>query len=734
MESQKNICDRHKQKVIFNYRQSPNSNYEQLCSQCIDEMRYNLKATDDSLHQLGNIQSKILEDFQSSIQKKMNILKNSKIILDKLALQFSEFIKRYTECFNQQQKLIEDSQIKFLNNIQNISKNDIYQFFKEIQDLQQQQFKDKILEKSLSFQNIPNQLIQKIKSNLSQIIIELQNYINEIKESYKNIIKEPTQICENFKLQCRKHKGLQIIMVDLNWKKTPPERLVCQNCIEEFPTFYITLDRFQQLWYDHQEKRYQLIEQLNQQMEVKQSQIKVDTDFLKNNLIKSINQFLNSANDCTNRYLNQGKSLKLNKKINWSKIDKQEALQIADILSLQQEVEQSNRDVVQNYNEFVQTINSQKSIFNQEIIKLFGSNLQFNQRQKQEDIQQQIQKPFFSDQNKFFDIKIQEQQQKFSDIQKEQVDHPIKKLDYKVLQEYNIKQKEGCYAIAISDNNSTLMAGSKSQIKVFQFNNGKMKETQQLIGHQNDEETNQFISGGYDKLIIIWSFKKKEWVCSQKLQGHTDYVLCLTSTNVEDLIVSGGFDKKIKFWIKQNDWQCQQTISDLSGHVLGLSLNESSNKLISGGQTEIIQIFEKQPSNQWVLMQQIQVKVRGLRLHFITDDTFVFQLRNQDVMLVFEMNSQTKSFIQINQIQKIAKGADCNSLFPMQLVKFKTILLNKNGHHVNILKRLSDGSFTLDQSIDFGTKRIYGCITEDGKYLITWDDKSKEIQIRTPQE
>ncbi|CAD8209465.1 unnamed protein product [Paramecium pentaurelia] len=39
-----------------------------------------------------------------------------------------------------------------------------------------------------------------------------------------------------------------------------------------------------------------------------------------------------------------------------------------------------------------------------------------------------------------------------------------------------------------------------------------------------------------------------------------------------------------------------------------------------------------------------------------------------------------------------------------------------------------------EQSIEFGTQFIYGYMTDDGQYLITWDYKSKEIQIRKYEE
>ncbi|CAD8118586.1 unnamed protein product [Paramecium primaurelia] len=339
---------------------------------------------------------------------------------------------------------------------------------------------------------------------------------------------------------------------------------------------------------------------------------------------------------------------------------------------------------------------------------------------------------------------IQQQQQL---QQQQKIVQPIinnqfyqKPFTYKLLQDKSIQYNEVCYAIAINKDNSIILAGCNKQIKVFEFKQEQLKQTQILSEHSSYVTTlnfmkkqNQFISGSQYGQIIIWSMNQNsEWVCQQKLNDHSTWIKCLLINNNEDVMISGSNDKTIKFWQKQQQqFVCSQTISDHTNDVEGLSLNDLQNRVISCGSDKLILIIERSSQDQkWNVIQKISVEVVGRRLCFISDNVFTFQPSGKEQMYVYEMSSTNKQYSKTKEIDVKSGFYGCNVWFPQQYIKQKCIIVNKNGFNVNLIRQNQNGDFITQQSIDFGSNSIFGSMSEDGEYLMIWDGKSKEIQIR----
>ncbi|CAD8123290.1 unnamed protein product [Paramecium sonneborni] len=231
--------------------------------------------------------------------------------------------------------------------------------------------------------------------------------------------------------------------------------------------------------------------------------------------------------------------------------------------------------------------------------------------------------------------------------------------------------------------------------------------------------------------IIIWSINNNnQWVCSQTIQEHNNRINCLIINNNEDLFISGSDDKTIKFWIKKNQWICLQTITDHQSEVYSLSLNEQQNQVISCGVDNLILIIEYSELNRnWIVIQKINVDCYGIRLCFIDDNLFTFKPYNGNLMYVYEKNSVSKQFTKTKDII-VNQGNDYNILFPQQYIKQKQLLVNRHNEYVNFIRKRENGEFKLEQSIEFNTNLIFGSLSDDGDYFITWDESSKEIQIR----
>ncbi|CAD8094042.1 unnamed protein product [Paramecium sonneborni] len=309
------------------------------------------------------------------------------------------------------------------------------------------------------------------------------------------------------------------------------------------------------------------------------------------------------------------------------------------------------------------------------------------------------------------------------------------------LQQAVQKQDEHCYAIAINIDCSILVAGCDSYIKVFEFNQGILKQVQLLNEHKYSiftlnfmKRSNKFISGSNDNSIIIWERNINDlWICQQKLTGHTSSVYCLILNNNEDVIASGSRDNSIRFWVKQNLWKCTQTITDHNSVVYGLSLNEQQNRVISCGEDKLILVIEqKEIKKKWQVIQKIQVDQFGFRICFIDNDIFTFQPYENEQMIIFEMNKTNQFYIKTKDIQ--VKGGSDYCLFPQQYIKQKSILVNKYASNLNLIKMKQNGEFIIEQSIEFKTSDLYGCISDDGQYLITWDHEQKEYQVRKHME
>ncbi|CAD8145706.1 unnamed protein product [Paramecium pentaurelia] len=98
-----------------------------------------------------------------------------------------------------------------------------------------------------------------------------------------------------------------------------------------------------------------------------------------------------------------------------------------------------------------------------------------------------------------------------------------------------------------------------------------------------------------------------------------------------------------------------------------------------------------------------------------------------------EMNSLSKQFTKTKHIT-LNEGNDSYELFHQQFIRQKQLIVNKHCNYVNLIRKTQKGEFKVEQSIQFNTQRLYGQMSDDGEYLITWDYQSNEIQIRKYKE
>ncbi|CAD8213325.1 unnamed protein product [Paramecium pentaurelia] len=163
-----------------------------------------------------------------------------------------------------------------------------------------------------------------------------------------------------------------------------------------------------------------------------------------------------------------------------------------------------------------------------------------------------------------------------------------------------------------------------------------------------------------------------------------------------------------------------------------LSLNDQQNQVISCGHDNLILIIEFSNRN-WNVIQKVKADCIGRQLCFINNNQFTFKPKSGNLMHIYEMNSVTKQFTKTKDII-INQGDDCQILFPQQYLKQKQVLTNRHDKFDNFIRKTQNGEFRLEQSILFGSNSIFGPLSDEENYLITWNDSSKEIQIRKYKE
>ncbi|CAD8069406.1 unnamed protein product [Paramecium primaurelia] len=317
-------------------------------------------------------------------------------------------------------------------------------------------------------------------------------------------------------------------------------------------------------------------------------------------------------------------------------------------------------------------------------------------------------------------------------------------LNYKLQEQYNIKE-EKCLSFAFNSDSNVLVVGCNRFIKVFQFRQGQLTQTQILDNHKDYvrclyfmNRSNQFISGCNDCKIMIWSCDSNNlWYCQQVLEGHTDYIRAgVIMNNREDLIISGSDDRSIRFWSKKdNQWYCKQILNGHSNEIRSISLNISSTQLISCSTgTEIFLTQYIQNNKQWCIIQIIQTNKCGYSLKFIKDDLFTYQPYDQGFLQIYKRDQENRNF-QIIQELKINSKDNRWDFFSQQLIEEKSILLHKYGNTMNIIKiNQKNNEFSVMQSIQNSDVYLYGAMTRDGKYLVTWDSDSICIRVRKYQQ
>ncbi|CAD8215389.1 unnamed protein product [Paramecium octaurelia] len=334
------------------------------------------------------------------------------------------------------------------------------------------------------------------------------------------------------------------------------------------------------------------------------------------------------------------------------------------------------------------------------------------------------------------DLLVQRQQwnQYFNLPQKQEI--KLKLIDQ------SVKQEEQCNVIVFDSSGSIMVSTEKFEIKVWSFLNGTIKLVQTLQGHTDwvqclvySKKQNSFISCSFDKTIRCWQqLNQYDWISSQPYQQHTSYVFCILLNQNEDLLFSGSNDKSIKVWkvdFNQNQLIFLYSLDKHNNQVTSLSLNQSEDKLVScaKGQNQII-IWERRQNNQfefkYFVKQSIQEK--GLKVKFIKDNQFIWITGGEEIdkLYVFEIEQGIFQENKDKAIQLIANNQILDEYrFPIVYNKERNLILVRHKTYIYIIREINDAKYKIYHQLNCETICIQGTITNNGQYLVYWDDNQQ---------
>ncbi|CAK87747.1 unnamed protein product (macronuclear) [Paramecium tetraurelia] len=343
--------------------------------------------------------------------------------------------------------------------------------------------------------------------------------------------------------------------------------------------------------------------------------------------------------------------------------------------------------------------------------------------------------------------KSQLQEQGFQQQPNDEKQVIIKKHEIRLkLIDQSVKQLELCKVIVFDSSGSIMISTQMYDIKVWSFLNGTIKLVKTLQGHTSwiqclvySKKQNSFISCSSDETIRCWQqMNQTEWISSQPYQEHTNFVRCIILNQNEDLLFSGSGDKSIKVWrvdFNQNQLTFLYSLDKHNDFVTSLSLNQSENQLVSCacGQNEII-IWERTENDQFKFKYFVKQSIQeyGLKVKFIKDNQFIWITGGKqiDKIYVFELEqgvfqeNQDKT-IQLTKNEQIFD----EYCFPIIYNKERNLIIVRHKTYIYIIREINDGNYKIQDQLNCNTYDIYGAITNNGQYLVYWDDKEQGYSI-----
>ncbi|CAD8129502.1 unnamed protein product [Paramecium sonneborni] len=144
----------------------------------------------------------------------------------------------------------------------------------------------------------------------------------------------------------------------------------------------------------------------------------------------------------------------------------------------------------------------------------------------------------------------------------------------------------------------------------------------------------------------------------------------------------------------------------------------------------------------WKVIQQIGGGNCGYRVNFITNNIFVCRPCRSNSLHMYIENSNTGKYQQARDFRYKKYQYECQTQFPARYFPQRYLLLIKHGDTINLIKfnffesllYQQDCNCILEQCLEFNSNQfnggLFGGVSENGEFLVTWDSRSLQILIR----
>jgi WD40 repeat protein/cellulose biosynthesis protein BcsQ len=164
-----------------------------------------------------------------------------------------------------------------------------------------------------------------------------------------------------------------------------------------------------------------------------------------------------------------------------------------------------------------------------------------------------------------------------------------------------IQMNSQVQSLAFSSNGALMAAGSDDNtVKLWDCNwdcyDGEFKYRETLEGHSGFVRSVAFncnddlASASYDNTIRLWEVSKGE--CRKVFRGHTHRLRSIAFNRDGNIMVSGGWDQKLKLWdIKQGD-ESLRTLQGWTDWVCSVDISPDGNFIVSGSEENLIYLWD----------------------------------------------------------------------------------------------------------------------------------------------
>ncbi|CAD8189303.1 unnamed protein product [Paramecium octaurelia] len=289
-----------------------------------------------------------------------------------------------------------------------------------------------------------------------------------------------------------------------------------------------------------------------------------------------------------------------------------------------------------------------------------------------------------------------------------------------------------CRAISFNNSDQIMISTCNSEIRVFRFENSKIKELCKLEDHSLSVNvlifskfSNSFISGSADCSIRCWQQQEQnQWISSKPYIEHSKPIYCIILNQKENLLFSAGNDKIIMIWelsFIKNVLKYKAQLNMHQEEIYGLSLNDSETLLVSCGKDKRIIIWKKE-GDDWIFNHIVNQSINefGQRIKFLRDDLFLWVAANSGVS-VFELQNGVFQENKDKEVELCLNvNADCY-LFPILCNPNKNLIIIRHKCCIYIIKETLDHKFQIVRTIECLWNKSLGTITNDGQFLVFWD-------------